>query len=270
MGDADQCVLIRWEGDHSNYRRLVPNVVAKTFVATNVKTPSAAKLIKEMAIVHSLAEASVQRAGSLEQASAASGTEGAAAAIGVAFAPTKRERPMDEPDLLMALPEAERTAAIVSYLAVKSKERRIDLVYKTDGLLRDFGVLDEATKAWLGREAKNTATLLLSGPSSSSPAASASTSVAPRAMPDNPLPWTVVSRAAYLDPKFKCKTPAGESKLGRRVSDAVKAFYGKRPAELNNVKFPQADKGGVARATNVLTEAQCRAVADGVIRAWFE
>ena len=89
-------------------------------------------------------------------------------------------------------------------------------------------------------------------------------------MPDNPLPWTVVSRAAHLDPKFKCKAPADESKLGRKVSDAIKAAYGARPAELNHGKFPQADATGVAHATNVLTEAQCREVADGVIRAWFQ
>jgi hypothetical protein len=267
-----QCVLVRWEGDKSHYRRLVPNVVAKTFVATHVKTPTAAKLTKEMAIVHSLAEASVQPAGSLAQVSAASGTEGAAAAIGVAFAPTasKRDRPMDEPDLLMALPEAERTSAIAGYLAAKSKERRLDLVYKTNSLLCDFGVMDETTKEWLGRVVKNTATLLLSGPSSSVASTTSVADVAlPRTMPDNALPWTVVSRAAYLDPKFKCKTPADESRLGRKVSDAIKTTYGARPAELNQGKFPQADATGVARATNVLTEVQCREVADDVIRAWF-
>ena len=45
MGDAEhQCVQIKWEGDHSAYRCLVPNVAAKTFVTTHVKTPSATRL----------------------------------------------------------------------------------------------------------------------------------------------------------------------------------------------------------------------------------
>ena len=111
MNDPERWVQIKGEGDHSAYRRLVPNVVAKTFVATHVKTPSAARLIEEMAVVHSLAEASVQPAGSLAQASAASGTEGAAAALGVTVTPSAalpHGRQMGEVDMIMTLPEAAR------------------------------------------------------------------------------------------------------------------------------------------------------------------
>ena len=86
MEETMECVKIKWQGDHSAYRRLVPNTYAKEFVATHVKTPTAAALIKEMAAVHSMAEASVQPAGSLEEASALSGTD-QCPPLGVAFAP---------------------------------------------------------------------------------------------------------------------------------------------------------------------------------------
>ena len=58
-----------------------PNVGAKNFVAAHVKTPTAAALVKEMAAVHS------------PPASALTGTEGAAVAVGVEMnvAPTQLE-----------------------------------------------------------------------------------------------------------------------------------------------------------------------------------
>lgn len=277
MDPPSQCVKIRWEGGHGPYRRLVPNVVAKEFVAVHVKTPTAQALIKEMAVVHSLAEAAVQAPGSLEQRSAASGTEGATAAIGVAFTPSAalmaNDRPMSEIDVILALPEAERGAMVLSYLRAKQQERehdekrrRVEVVHMASRLLNDFNAMDKASAEWLQREAKNAATLVIGGPPKPP---SATLTMATTETPDNPLWWTVVSRAAHLNPAFKCKTPAEESKLGRKVSDAFKERYGGRPAEVNAGKLPQGDKTGVARATNVLTEAQCREVADDVVRAWF-
>ena len=164
-------VQIRWEGDKSNSRRLVPNVGAKTFVATHVKTPTAAALIKEMAVVHSLAEASVQPPGSLEQASAASGTEGAAAAIGVRFTPSAalpHGRPMGEIDMIMSLEDKEeRNAMALDYLRDKREERkhaqkrrRVETLDMSSTLLNGYGVMDKASKEWLQREAKNVALLI--------------------------------------------------------------------------------------------------------------
>ena len=281
MDAPEQCVKIKWEGDHSGFRRLVPNVMAKEFVAMHVKTPTSKALIKEMAVVHSLAEAAVQTPGSLEHRSAVSGTEGATAAIGVAFTPaaaalpaSNNDRPvMSEINMVMALPEAERGAMVLSYLHMKQRERehdekrrRIEVVHMASRLLSDFNAMDKASAEWLQREAKNAAMLVVG--CSATPKALTMSSTA-EATPDNPLWWTVVSRAAHLNPAFKCKTPVEESKLGRKVSDAFKERYGGRPAEVNAGKLPQGDKTGVARATNVLTEAQCREVADDAIRVWF-
>ena len=50
VGDVEECVKIRWEGDCSTYRRLVPNVDAKTFIAMHVRTPTAQVLAMEMGI----------------------------------------------------------------------------------------------------------------------------------------------------------------------------------------------------------------------------
>jgi hypothetical protein len=102
VGDVEECVKIRWEGDSSNYRRLVPNVVAKAFVAMHVRTPTAQALTKEMAVVHSLAEAATQPAGSLEQTSAATGTEGAAGVgLGVTFQPSSADPTPVDPMAIM-------------------------------------------------------------------------------------------------------------------------------------------------------------------------
>ena len=98
------------------------------FVTTHVKTPTRDALINEMAVVHSLAEASVQPAGSLEQTSAASGTEGAAATIGVRFSPSAPPlygQSMGEIDMINSLrDEDQRNALTLSYLRDKQEERK--------------------------------------------------------------------------------------------------------------------------------------------------
>jgi len=50
VGDFERCAKIRWEGDASHYRRLVPNADAKTFIAMRVRTPTAQVLAMEMGI----------------------------------------------------------------------------------------------------------------------------------------------------------------------------------------------------------------------------
>ena len=54
--------------------------------------------------------------------------------------------------------------------------------------------------------------------------------------PDNGLWHTVIGRAATLNPAWRCKDTAEESRLGRKVSDAFKERYGDRPEDYEKAQ----------------------------------
>ena len=282
--NEDEVTLVKWTADRSNYRRLMTNTALKAFVAKNVKTPISNALVDELCAVHSLAEAAVQQPGSLEETSALSGTETVASAIGVAFVPTapslttQPQHQLSELNLMM-VPEERRTSEMTAFLREQARNRRdendqrekrnrVEAFAMAKSLL--VGIEDDATSAWMQRESKNLAMMLVKsshGGSSSSDGQLALTDggkTAPQT-PDNPFLWTCISRADYLGVKV---AKVNEAKIGRYVSDKFMAMYGARPFEVNRGKIAQQDATGVARSTNCFTEEQCREVVDRAIREW--
>jgi hypothetical protein len=280
----DDVKFVKWTGDRSNYRRLMTNTALKAFVAKNVKTPISNALVDELCAVHSLAEAAVQPPGSLEEASALSGTDTVASAIGVAFVPTapslttQPQHQLSELNL-MAIPEERRTAEMTAFLREQARARReendqrekrnrVEALAMAKSLL--VGIDDDATSSWMQRESKNLAMMLVkssNGGSSSSDGQLALTGGGEEAppTPDNPFLWTCISRADYLGVKV---AKVNEAKIGRYVSDKFLGRYGGRPFEVNRGKIAQQDATGVARSTNCFTEEQCREVVDRAIREW--
>ena len=81
IGSITNVAFVQWEDDASHSkRRLVSNTTAKQFIAQYVKTDRGRALAKEMAQVHSMAEANVAPAGSFEQRAALTGAEDSAVA----------------------------------------------------------------------------------------------------------------------------------------------------------------------------------------------
>ena len=72
--------FVQWEGDKSQFRKLVSNTTAKEFIAAHVRTDRGKALAKEMAQAHSAIEASLLPAGSFAQQAALAGAEDSAMA----------------------------------------------------------------------------------------------------------------------------------------------------------------------------------------------
>ena len=292
---ATDIAFVRWTGDRSNYRRIMPNVALKEFVVCNVKTPVVDDLVKELCVVHSLAEAAAQPAGSLEERSALTGTEGAPA-LGVAFSPTATHNnnmlsvssaSRSYIDVMM-VPADQRTPEMSAYLAdearkrrdealkrrdeqdVQGKRNRVEMLGLASQLLAD--VDDPSAAAWLQREKKNVAMIIAQPPRESPPSPKATLALTDKTdssspshrksptLPDNPFVWTVVSRADHLRRRPLRKD---ECELGKHVSSAFLAKYDRRPT-----KVPQEDATGIARLTNKYTEQECREVVDKAIKTF--
>jgi len=67
--------FVKWDGDFSDYRRLVANTSAKEFVVQHVKTDRGKALAKEAMEAHSIFEAAAMPAGSFAQRAALTGAE---------------------------------------------------------------------------------------------------------------------------------------------------------------------------------------------------
>ena len=333
----EQVEFVRWEGDRTGDRMVVPNTWLKAFLTTFVKTSAAFKLQAELIREHSLNEAApashvaglaqrhAEQAGTVAQVTALSGTgvsADEAPAISVRATNSILGKRSAEPgspprtDFGIALAGLrsddtdERQASMAFLENMKKKQhseammQRMEVLKAGASLLDSFGCLDRPTSEWFRRVAKNDVQLMLAPPSAGqAPAAQGSITFsgtsshsepvtgtalaraalgssagpsagssfdAPRYEPaGTPFWWSAVSRAMHLNPNWRCKDKAAEVQLGRRVSDACLESTGMRPSQLNDGKVPQQDASGVARPTNVFSDAQALAWADDAIRAFF-